>query len=559
MGEKIVFESFNKMPINAMSVADMTWNLTGSWRNVRPYYDFKNPPCKLGCPAGEDIQRYIFLVTEKRYEEAWRTIVETNPMPSVTGRVCFHPCMEKCTRKDYDQAINIPAIERTLGDMGLENPGWMKKASARRNEKIAVVGGGPAGLSCAFYLGQNGYPVTLFEADVALGGVLRWGIPEYRLPNDLLDRVVTSILESGPITVRTGTALGGEISLGQIEKEYDAVFLGLGLMRSRKLGIDGEDGEGIEPGLDFLRKVNGGEKVDPGRKVVVIGGGNTAMDVARCARRAGSDVKIVYRRTMNEMPAIRDEIHEAEREGVHFHFLAAPKKIIRKHGKLAKVVFQEMELGEPDESGRRRPVPVEGKTFELEVDRMFSAIGEMADLEAVDGAVDCEWDLIKTTGKFGETARHGIFAGGDVVTGAASVVEAVRAGRLAAEKIDRMLSGKAEPEIEQKETVGIENINTAYFTHAERTLVSRIPVEEAVAGYSEIFTGFDNGQLHKEANRCFSCGVCNFCDNCWMFCPDVAIIRKDDAYEVNYDYCKGCLVCVVECPRSCISTREEGK
>jgi putative selenate reductase YgfK subunit len=537
----------------------MTYNHTGSWRNVRPYYDFKTSPCRLGCPTAENIQRYIFLITEHKYEDAFRALVESNPMPSVTGRVCFHPCMEKCTRKDYDQAINIPAIERAIGDMGLDNAGWMPKARATKEEKIAVVGGGPAGLSCAFYLAQRGYAVTIFEAEGALGGVLRWGIPEYRLPNSLLDRVIASILDSGPIGVKTGTALGRDVTLEDLKKNFSAVFIGTGLAKSKPVGVKNEEGRGVEHGLAFLRKVNAGEKVKTGKKVAVIGGGNTAMDVARCARRAGADVTVVYRRTMNEMPAIKDEIEEAEREGVFFHFLAAPKSIARKGKGPITVEFQQMKLGEPDDSGRRRPVPDGDKTFTMDVDTMYTAIGEEGDVACVDEGVECQWSLIKTTGEWGETSARGIFAGGDVVTGAASVVEAIGAGRKAAERIDRMIAGAPEPAAEQATTIGIENINTAYFTKTKRIQVSRIPVEEALKGYEEIHTGFDRERLHAEADRCFSCGVCNFCDNCWIYCPDVAVKRLRDEYEFDYDYCKGCLVCVVECPRDAISTREEGK
>ena len=559
MGEKITFKSFKEMPLCAMSIADMTYNFTGSWRNVRPYYDFKVSPCRLACPTAENIQRYIFLVTENDYEQAWRAIIESNPMPSVTGRVCFHPCMEKCTRKDYDQAINIPAIERSIGDMGLDNPKWIEKARASKKEKIAVIGGGPAGLSCAFYLARQGYPVTLFEADDALGGTLRWGIPEYRLPNDLLDRVIASILESGPITVKTGTALGVDVTLDTLEKEYAAVFIGTGLTKSRPMGVVGEDAPGVERGLEFLRKVNGGEKVNPGKSVVVVGGGNTAMDVARCARRSGSEVTVVYRRTMNEMPAIKDEIEEAEKEGVFFHFLAAPKSITRSGAGPVKVVFQQMKLGLPDESGRRRPVPDGDKTFTMDVDTIFTAIGEEGDAAPFGKVIDTDGALIQTKNEFGQTSRNRIFAGGDIVTGAASVVEAVAAGRKAAERIDRMLSKQSEPAVEEPRTISIENINTAYFTKAKRALVPRIPVEQALGGYREIFSGFDGDLLRSESDRCFSCGVCNFCDNCWVYCPDVAVKRLADEYEFDYDYCKGCLVCVTECPRSAISTREEGR
>lgn len=559
MVKKIEFESYKEMPIRPMSMGSMMWNLTGSWRNVRPYYDFKTSPCILGCPTNENIQKYIYLVTLGKHEEAWKTIIDSNPMPAVTGRVCFHPCMTKCTRKDHDEAVNINAIERSLGDLGLENDSWMEKTKANKKEKVAVVGSGPAGLSCAFYLARQGYPVTLFERDKALGGVLRWGIPEYRLPNELLDRVVTQILESGSIEVKAGVKVGANVTLDQLDKDYDAVFLGLGLMSSRGLGVDGEDKEGIEPGLDFLRRVNSGEKVDPGARVVVVGGGNTAMDVARCALRSGSEVTVVYRRTRNEMPAIAEEIEEAEKEGVAFHFLAAPEKLVIEGGKLVRGIFQKMELGEPDDSGRRRPVPVEGETIELEVDRLFTAIGEQADLEGIESSVETEWNLVKTGGETGDTSNPKIFAGGDVVTGAASVVEAIAAGRKAAEKIGRMFAGEPEPEVEEPKTVGIEDMNTDYFTHSKRNLVPSISPAEAKAGFLEIKTGFTPEMLAAEADRCFSCGVCNYCDNCWVYCPDVAIKRHEDEYEFDYDYCKGCLVCAFECPRNAISIREEGK
>ncbi len=559
MSKKTEFESYKEMPIRPMTVDDMLWNETGSWRNVRPVYDFKISPCITGCPTGENVQKYIQHVVDAEYREAWETIIENNPMPAVTGRVCFHPCMDKCTRRDFDEAINIIGIERALGDMGLDNPGWMKKVKAGNKEKVAVVGGGPAGLSCAFYLARRGYQVTLFEADNALGGVLRWGIPEYRLPNSVLDRVIDSILSSGRIEVEAETQVGKDIKLKEITDRFDAVFMGIGLSVSRKLGIDGEESEGVEAGLDFLRKVNSGEKVQPGRKVLVVGGGNTAMDVARCALRKGSDVTVVYRRTLTEMPAIPGEIEEAELEGVKMRFLATPKEIVSKNGKLEKVVFQEMKLGEPDESGRRRPVPVEGKTFTMEADNLYTAIGEQADLEGMEPGLETEWNLISAKDRFGQTSAESVFAGGDVVTGAASVVEAIAAGRKSAEKIHRFFTGESDPEEREEPDFGIEDINTDYFTKSKRTLLPRVPLEKASKDFSEIYKGFDEELLKKEADRCFSCGVCNYCDNCWIYCPDVAIIRKEDEYEINYDYCKGCLVCVQECPRNAFSIEEEGK
>ncbi|MDZ7859594.1 MAG: NAD(P)-binding protein [Candidatus Krumholzibacteriota bacterium] len=559
MSKQTKFESYREMPIRAMTVDNMLWNETGSWRNVKPVYDNKVSPCIYGCPAGENIQHYIQLVIDRKYKEAWETIIETNPMPAVTGRVCSHPCMDKCTRGDYDETVNINAIERALGDMGLDNPEWMTKPEKSKKEKIAVVGSGPAGLTSAFYLARTGYSVTLYEAGETLGGVLRWGIPEYRLPDSVLDRVVEFILSSGKIKVEAGTTVGKDIEFKKLRNNFDAVFLGVGLMKSRQLGIPNEDCKGVEPGLDYLRKVNSGQVSSSSDKAVVIGGGNTAMDVARSALRKGSDVTVVYRRTRTEMPAIASEIEEAEKEGIKFRFLASPKDIVTDGDKLSKVIFQEMELGEPDETGRRSPVPLEGKTFTMDVDRLFTAIGEKGDLDGFKSEVDTEWELIKVKGEFGETGKKKIFAGGDIVTGAASVVEAVAAGRRAAEKIDRVFNNEKDPPIEQEIDFGIENINTDYFPKSKRVLKPRIPASEAIKGFEEIFKGFDEQMLQKEADRCFSCGVCNYCDNCWIYCPDASIIRKDDEYEIDFDFCKGCLVCVEECPRSALSIEEEGK
>jgi NADPH-dependent glutamate synthase beta subunit-like oxidoreductase len=281
------------------------------------------------------------------------------------------------------------------------------------------------------------------------------------------------------------------------------------------------------------------------------------MDVARCALRLGADVTVVYRRTLAEMPAIPDEIEEAKEEGVKFEYLASPKEIIEEDGMLSRVVFQKMKLGEPDESGRRTPVPVEGEEFSIDLDNMFTAIGETADLEGFSDAVDTEWNLIKVSGDYGLTSREGFFAGGDIVTGAASVVEAIAAGRKAAEKIDRLLRGIDDPVEEEKEEFGIDKINTDYFPKVKKNSQPRIVPEKAGEGFSEIMKGFDEELVQKEAERCFSCGVCNYCDNCWIFCPDAAIIRREDEYEIDYDYCKGCLVCVQECPRNVFVIEEE--
>lgn len=551
---KKVFKDQNEMPIAAISEGDMEWNRTGSWRNVRPYYDDKTSPCIDGCTAGENIQGYIALAKEKKYEEAVRLIWERNPFPAICGRVCYHPCMSNCARKDYDEALFIPAIERYLGDYAIEHGLREEPEAKKQPHKVAVIGSGPSGMTCANYLAKRGYSVTVFEKRDKLGGVLRYGIPEYRLPKNVLDSELERILSLG-IEVKTGTAIGTDVSIEDLSG-YSAFFLGMGLQKSRTLGIEGEDAAGVMAGLEFLAAVNGGETVDVGKKVVVIGGGNTAMDVARCALRMGADVTVLYRRTEAEMPAIEDEVHEAREEGVAFTFLAAPAEIIKDNGRLKKIKCQEMKLGEPDESGRRRPVPKEGATFMLEADTMLIAAGELPDTEPFEPLVDLKWGLI-VADDFGRTSDKRFYAGGDIVTGAATVVDAVARGRSAAELIHAELSsGEFKPE-EQKKVVSIADLNTAYFLHKQRATMPRL--QSSDRSFREVNQGLTEDQLQGELERCFSCGVCNKCDNCWVFCPDVAITHENGQYAINYDYCKGCLICVEECPRASLSTEEEGK
>jgi NADPH-dependent glutamate synthase beta subunit-like oxidoreductase/Pyruvate/2-oxoacid:ferredoxin oxidoreductase delta subunit len=551
---KKIFDDQAEMPLAAISEGDMRWNKTGSWRNVRPYYDNKTSPCIVGCTAGEDIQGYIALAKQRRYEEAVRLIWERNPFPAICGRVCYHPCMSNCARKDYDDALFIPAIERFLGDFAIGKKLREEAPAEKRPHTVAVIGGGPSGIACAYFLAKKGYRVTVFEKRNKLGGVLRYGIPSYRLPKDILDAELERVLDLG-IEARTGTSIGHDISIEDLSA-YDAYFLGVGLQRSRALGIPGEDAEGVVPGLEFLAAVNEGTAVSIGAKVVVIGGGNTAMDVARSALRMGSDVTVLYRRTESEMPAIQDEVKEAKEEGVEFRFLAAPIEIIERRGTLRAITCQEMELGEPDESGRRRPVPKPGAVFEVAADSMLIAAGELPDTDVFAPLVDVKHGLI-VADDFGRTSDKRFFAGGDIVTGAATVVDAVARGRSAADLIDAELTGGAFSPGAQKKVVSIADLNTAYFFHQKQARMPRIG--DARASFDEVNEGLSEDTLRSELDRCFSCGVCNSCDNCWVFCPDVAIARENGVYSVQYDYCKGCLICVEECPRAALSTEKEGK
>ncbi|UCG52664.1 MAG: FAD-dependent oxidoreductase [Candidatus Latescibacterota bacterium] len=554
--KKRVFEGVEQMPLAAISESDMSWNKTGSWRNIRPFYDPKTAPCIAGCPGQVDIQGYIQLMHKGEYENAVRLLWQKNPMPAICGRVCYHPCTEACARGGIEESLNIPAIERFLGDWAIEH--GIKEtpdAEAKTDANIAVVGGGPGGLSFAYFMAKEGYQVTVFEAKDELGGVLRYGIPEYRLPKDILDKEINRIIDLG-ITVKTGRDVGHDVPVEELGK-HTACFLAMGLQRSRKLGLDDEDAKGVMAGLTFLKGLNMGSPEDLGKRAIVIGGGNTAMDVARSAIRLGTEVEVVYRRTRNEMPAIEDEVEEAIAEGAKFTFLAAPVAVLTKNGRFTGIRAQKMELGEPDDSGRRRPVPVKGSEYEIMADSLLVAAGELSEAETFGNIVKLSNGLI-VTDDVGQTSDEHIFAGGDIVTGAATVIEAIARGRKAAKYVHAKLSGVVEEPPNERQVITMSDINAAYFTPTRQVATTHRPLEEMKNRFDEVKQGLEEGEVRQEIDRCMSCGVCNGCDICWMFCPDAAISRENGVYTINYDYCKGCMICAQECPRGVISSEREG-
>ncbi len=383
MGNQIPFDHESEMPYIPVSQGDMAWNKTGTWRTQRPFYEDKTSPCNAACPAGNDIVSFILKIVQGDFEGAWDLIREENPFPGICGRVCFHPCEQKCNRGSFDEPIAIHALERFVSDFASHLPSHKvnlfkkEKNTRKKREKIAIIGAGPAGMSCAYHLARLHYDVTVFESLPFAGGVLRTGIPSYRLPREVLDRELSAIEALG-VKVKTGVPIGPEMDMEDL-KGYGAIFIAAGAHKSRQLHIPGERSPKVSSGLEFLKAINLGEEVEIGQRVAIIGGGNTAIDVARALIRLGKDPIILYRRSREEMPAFEEEVVEALDEGVEFRFLVNPIRIWDEKG-IKRLECLRMKLSEKDETGRRRPVPVPDSQFFLEADQVIIAAGEEVDL-----------------------------------------------------------------------------------------------------------------------------------------------------------------------------------
>jgi 2-oxoacid:acceptor oxidoreductase delta subunit (pyruvate/2-ketoisovalerate family) len=568
-----------ELPPMAMSLRSTVGNKTGTWRYLRPIPVEGIAPCNESCLVVQDIERMILYITKGKFQEAYAQLSMENPMPSVLGRVCPHPCEGSCNREQFDEPVSIQALERFIGDYGLKRGKLSAPLRPMRKEEIAVIGSGPAGLSCSYHLARMGYKVTIFEAMPVLGGKLRWAIPEYRLPKRILDQEIEKILSLG-IRVRKKVKVGRDIPFKDL-KRYQAVFIATGGQKSLPLQLRGEGSKSVVSGLEFLKGLNLGEGVSPGSKPVVIGGGNTAIDVARSCLRLGSSPVILYRRSREEMPAYKEEVEEAEREGIPIRYLVTPIRIMREKGRVVGVECTKMRMGKPDASGRRSPIPIRGSSFFVETDQVIRAIGETGDLAFLSREVRSTDDLI-STGPQMTTSHPGVFAGGDVIAQPRSVGHAILSGKKAAISIDCYLKGRdvkeayrtiqvgtkggvfleaylrpGEMNLEGKKVVGFGEINTSYFEKSPRLKGKALSQEKVLRGFDEINLGLDRASAVRSAERCFQCGLCNSCRNCDLFCPDLAVLMKGKGPEINYDHCKGCGICVQECPRGALKLAEE--
>ena len=500
-------------------------------------------PCKAACPTHISVQGYVALIADGKYKEALKLIKQENPFPAVCGRVCTHPCETACKRAEVDSPVAIMYLKRFVADLDLnDDTKYIPEIKEKKGKTVAVIGGGQAGLTAAYYLAAEGYDVKVFEAQPVAGGWLSIGIPEYRLPKDVINAEIKTIEEMG-VEIKLNTKVGQDVTFEDLKKDYDALFIGVGTHISSKLDIPGEDLDGVVHGIDFLKRVNLGEKVYLGSRVAVIGGGNVAMDAVRTALRTGSqEAFILYRRTRAEMPAADEEIEEALAEGINMEFLAAPVKVIGDNGKVTGLECIRMELGEPDSSGRRRPVPIEGSEFVLDVEAVIPAIGQTADLSFIPQGNDIsvnKWNTFDVDPVTFATNVEGVFAGGDDVTGPATVVEAINAGKEAARSIDRYLKGEdiaLGRARNWKENVADKG-DVSAVEKRERPHLPELEPDTRKTNFEEVIRGYSEEDVVREAKRCLSCGICSECYQCVEACVAGAInhemVEEEESIDVG--------------------------
>jgi 2-oxoacid:acceptor oxidoreductase delta subunit (pyruvate/2-ketoisovalerate family) len=523
-------------------------NHTGSWRTNKPMYVDRLPPCNNACPAGEDIQGWLFYAESGDYKRAWQELVRNNPMPALMGRVCYHPCENSCNRAQLDEAVNIHAVERFLGDEARKQ-GWKFEPDAPPSgKKVLVVGAGPSGLSAAYQLTRMGHSVTIHEAGPLTGGMMRFGIPKYRLPRDVLDAEVQRIIDMG-ITLKLNTRVD-DIAASMNAGGFDAAFLAVGAHVAKRTAIPARDATRILDAVSVLRGMETGEKPQLGRRVVIYGGGNTALDVARTAKRMGAtEALIVYRRTREQMPAHDFELQEALDEGIMVKWLNTIKSV-----EDTTFTVEKMAL---DEKGFPQPT---GEFETIEADTLILALGQDVDLSLLNKVegLTIENGVVKVDRNM-MTGCPGIFAGGDMVPSERTVTVAIGHGKKAARNIDAWLKGGSYVAPEKHTLAGFDKLNTWYYSDAPKTVQPILDIVRRQSSFDEVLGGLTEDNALFEARRCLSCGNCFECDNCYGVCPDNAVIKLGPGkrFEFNYEYCKGCGVCAEECPCGAIEMKPE--
>ena len=537
----------NKPFAITLDIGSSLANKTGSWRTERPIYVDRLPPCNNACPAGENIQQWLYLAEEGNYEAAWREIMKHNPMPAVMGRVCYHPCEDCCNRAKLDSPVGIHAVERFLGDLAIKE-GWRVQPAPPSGKRVLIVGSGPSGLSCAYHLALLGHSPTIYEAGPAPGGMMRFGIPKYRLPRDVLDAEIQRIIDLG-VDLKLNHKVVDLDTAMKLEG-FDAVFLAVGAHLAKRAYIPAGDASRIMDALQLLRGVEAGERPLLGRRVLVYGGGNTAMDVARSAKRLGaSEAIVVYRRTREKMPAHDFEVQEAIDEGVMFKWLSTIKAEQRGEFTVEKMRLDEH--GKPQPTGEFETIQADSCVLALGQDVDLSFLANVPGLSITDGVVHVGPDMM--------TGCPGVFAGGDMVPAERTVTVAVGHGKKAARCIDSFLRGTSYSPPPKHELAAFDSLNTWYYTDAPAQVQPALDAARRSTGFEEVVGGLDQSNALFEARRCLSCGNCFECDNCFGVCPDNAVIKLGPGkrFRINYDYCKGCAMCATECPCGAIRMEPE--
>ena len=519
-------------------------NHTGSWRIERPLYVDRLPPCNNACPAGEDIQGWLYEAESGNYEAAWRKLVVDNPFPAIMGRICFHPCETACNRVQVDDAVGINAVERFLGDLALEH-GWsLPVVTLDTGKRILVVGAGPAGLSAAYHLRRLGHQVRLVDSAEQLGGMMRYGIPAYRLPRVTLDAEIARVVDLG-VEVELGHAVL-DVEAERRAGNFDAVFLAVGAQIGKRVDIPAGDSSKVIDAVSFLHQVAEGDPPLLGRRVAVYGGGDTALDAARTARRLGAtDAVIVYRRNRERMPAHGEELEQALGEGVTMRWLSTVDRF--EGGRLVLETMRLNEQGFPEPTGEFEELDADALLLALGQDTDLSLLKTASDVVVNDGVVQVQASMM--------TGEDGVFAGGDAVPADRTATVAVGHGKRAAHGIDAYVMGTALESVPKHELATFEKLNTWYYSDAPRTERPELERIRRQTNFEEVVGGLTEENALFEARRCLSCGNCFECDNCFGVCPDNAVIKLGPGlrYEFDFDFCKGCGICVKECPCGAIT------